>query len=420
MRNAVLVLMLMFALAVAAIGQTFSSGSTGVDGPLDLTSGDRVVQLPDSGILNYTTVNIPAGRTLTFQNNLANAPVIMLAQGAVNIVGLIDISAHGGAPGPGGFYGGGAAQPGFGPGGGQPPSSGSGGGGAGQWIGPLSLVPNVGGSGGGGSGNLWCSYYYASYVGGGGGGGAITIASSASIALQGAGGIYANGSNQAVGCGQMTAYGSSGALGAIRLVANTVSVSGTLTAAVVRLEGPTGQVTYTGCCTPPVVSTINPLIAPTKPPSIIFTSIGGYAVPSSSGSSFSTIDVLLPTQLQDPIPVIIQATNVPVGSPITISFSGPGGPTSTTATLSGSTASSNATLYVSGLVRSGLTYLFALATFDPTLIATGLKQVGPNAVARVELAVAPGRDSTFRFLRRDGTEVSLSNVPVELRRALGL
>jgi hypothetical protein len=40
------------AIAYSAAGQTFSSGSTGVDGALDLTSGDQVVQLPSTGILN--------------------------------------------------------------------------------------------------------------------------------------------------------------------------------------------------------------------------------------------------------------------------------------------------------------------------------------------------------------------------------
>ena len=418
MRNAVLVLMLMFALAVAAIGQTFSSGSNGLDGPLDLTFGDRVVLLPDSGILNYTTVNIPVGRTLTFQNNLANTPVIMLAQGAVNIAGTINISGSGGSPGPGGFYGGGAMRPGFGPGGGQPPANGWLLGSGGQWIGPLSLVPNIGGSGGGGSGNLSCDYNNVYYQGGGGGGGAITIASSAGITLSGV--IYANGSQLYGGCPFYSYSGSMGAPGAIRLVANTINVSGGLSAAVVRLEGPSGHVTYAGSGTNPVVSTINPVIAPTNPPAVSFSSIGGYQVPSSSGGSFTTIDVLLPTQLQDPIPIIVKGTNIPVGSPVSISVSGPGGPTFTTATLSGTTASSTATLYASGLSRSGVTYLFVLATFDPTLIASNLKQVGPNAVARVELAAAPGRETTFRFLRRDGSEVTLSNVPVELRRALGL
>src|ERR1035438_919403 len=86
--------------------QTFSSGSTGADGALNVTSDTVTVPLPASGVFNYTTVNVAAGATLQFTNNLANTPVIMLAQGDVNIAGTINISANGQYPGPGGFDGG--------------------------------------------------------------------------------------------------------------------------------------------------------------------------------------------------------------------------------------------------------------------------------------------------------------------------
>jgi len=417
-RDSIRLLPLMLICALAAEAQSFSSGSTGADGPLDLTSGDRSVVLPASGTLNYTTVNIPAGRTLTFQNNVANTPVIMLAQSSVNIAGTINISANGQNPGPGGFRGGDPGQPGWGPGAGPGLSFCQNGNCAGgQWVGPLNLVPNIGGSGGGGASSSGCYSYYNTFaIAGGGGGGAITIASSASISVSGS--IQAGGTANTTYCG-IYVSGASGAAGAIRLVANSINVSGTISASIFRMEAPLANNIYTGTGTAPVLTTINPLIAPTKPPSISFSSIGGYQVPSSSGSSFSTIDVLLPTQLQDPIPVVVEATNVPLGSPISLSFS-PGGPTSTTATLSGSTASSTATLYVSGLVRSGVTYLFVLATFDPTLISTNLKQIGPNAVSQIELAAIPGQKTTYRFLRRDGTEVKLSEVSSDLRRALGM
>jgi len=62
----ILIITMLLALSLAAQAQTFSSGSTGADGALDLTAGDREVQLPESGVLNYTTVNIPEGKTLTF------------------------------------------------------------------------------------------------------------------------------------------------------------------------------------------------------------------------------------------------------------------------------------------------------------------------------------------------------------------
>jgi hypothetical protein len=257
-------------------------------------------------------------------------------------------------------------------------------------------------------------------VGGGGGGGAITVASSASITVASVNGYISAGGSSAQssdGCGN-SYTGPAGAPGAIRLVANNISVGGVLSASIVRLEAPLGQVSYTGSGTVPVIATVNPLIVPTKPPSITILSIGGYPVPSYSGGSFNSIDLMLPTQLQDPIPVLVQGTNIPVGSPVTINFNGGG--TSTTANLAGSTAQSTATVYISGLNRSAVTFLFVSATFDPTLISQNLKQTGPNAVSKIELAAAPGEKTRYRFFRHDGSSVELANVPVELRRALGL
>jgi hypothetical protein len=422
--------MLLFISGTIALAQTFSSGSTGTDGALDLTSGDRTVVVPASGVLNYTTINVPAGRTLTFQNNLAITPVIMLAQGGVTIAGTVNICASGNVPGPGGFYGGYAASypasggPGLGPGGGTPNAAGTQTqGNNGTWVGPLTLVPIIGGSGGGG-GYCCVGCFYGPYsAAGGAGGGAITIASSTSITLTGS--ILANGSTAPNQICTFPGYcfdcpGAAGSSGAVRLVANTLSVSGNISAAIVRLEGQLGQVSYSGSGTAPVVSSINPLITPTHPPSITILSIGGYPVPSYSGSSFSTIDLLLPTQLTDPIPVVVQGTNIPVGSPVTVNFSGAPNATSTTTTLAGTSSSSTATLYVSNLNRSGVSYLFVSATFDPTLIALNLKQSGPDAVTKMEVATAPGEKPQYRFYRRDGSLLPLNSLPAELRRVLGL
>src|SRR5258707_13152104 len=91
---------LFLSFAVSQVGaQAFSSGSTGADGALDLSvssaalpcgsPGYCTVTLPESGVLNYTTINIPFGKNLIFKPNLRNTPVVMLAQGAVAINGGI-------------------------------------------------------------------------------------------------------------------------------------------------------------------------------------------------------------------------------------------------------------------------------------------------------------------------------------------
>ena len=84
-----------------------------------------------NGIFNFTTVNIPAGVTVTFQNNGTNTPVMILATGDVTIAGTIDIrggsadtmkstpgsfSQQGVLGGPGGYSGGRGGDPGGFPG----------------------------------------------------------------------------------------------------------------------------------------------------------------------------------------------------------------------------------------------------------------------------------------------------------------
>src|SRR5881296_335327 len=95
----------------------FSSGSTGADGALNVTS-NTTLDLPPDGIFNFTTINVASGATLTFKRNALNTPVYLLASGDVVITGTIDVSggnrsgiafccgASPGLGGPGGFDGG--------------------------------------------------------------------------------------------------------------------------------------------------------------------------------------------------------------------------------------------------------------------------------------------------------------------------
>ena len=81
---------LLAALAAASAQAAFNSGSTGADGALSPTVNTEI-QLPESGILNYTTINIPTGVTVKFKKNTANTPIFILASGNVTIAGTIDI-----------------------------------------------------------------------------------------------------------------------------------------------------------------------------------------------------------------------------------------------------------------------------------------------------------------------------------------
>src|ERR1041384_5033265 len=90
----------------------FSSGSTGADGAFAPTTTQSIV-VPDSGVFNFTTVNIPTGVTITFTRNATNKPLTILASGDVVIAGTINVDGKpgnnnglGGLGGPGGFSGG--------------------------------------------------------------------------------------------------------------------------------------------------------------------------------------------------------------------------------------------------------------------------------------------------------------------------
>lgn len=256
-----------------------NSGSTGADGPFNPTVSTQVT-LPPSGILNYTTVNIPSGVTVTFIKNATNTPVTILASGDVTVAGIIDISgkpglgtgaAGGGVVGddgvpgvggPGGYDGGrggrtpiGQGGSGLGPGGAgggkhaavqttyRNGGAGAGyssvgernfsrrnygdniafGGDAGAAYGAAQLLPLIGGSGGGGG--MGGDFFNGS--GAGGGGGAILIAASGTLNVTGT--IIADGAvgGAADGTGSGGA-GGAGSGGGIRLVATTITGNGSL------------------------------------------------------------------------------------------------------------------------------------------------------------------------------------------------
>ena len=66
---------------------SYDSGSTGVLGPYAPTASETLTT-PSDGIFNYTTIDIPAGVTVTFTKNSLNASVYLLATSDVNIAVL--------------------------------------------------------------------------------------------------------------------------------------------------------------------------------------------------------------------------------------------------------------------------------------------------------------------------------------------
>lgn len=326
--------------------QSFSSGSNGSDGALNLTTPGTILFDPKSfnppldvdgdGIFNFTTINIAAGVTVKLSGSIFTRPVFWLATGAVTIDGVIDLSGEAGhlrtslasvrapsVPGAGGYSGGvggrdasNPAQPGNGPGGGVIGINGAPLGGAfggGTFTGNTFLVPLVGGSGGGGE--LLGGDFGA---GGGAGGGAIVIASSNSITVNGLINVIGGSAN-----GSSFAGGGSG--GAIRLMAPTISGSGALLAnggnainnsfrglrGRVRIEAFNFSSLGGGIGAEFTVASPYNVFLPILP-TVRVVSVAGVPVNQSPTGSFQMPDVSINSA--SAVTIVIEARNIPVGT----------------------------------------------------------------------------------------------------------
>ena len=444
------ILLLLLILLPSVVLAAFVSGSTGADGAFAPTA-DTVLMLPDSGLFNFTTVTIPVGVTVTFPKN---TPVTILATGDVTISGTINLNGADasnplpGAGGPGGFDGGQgglatqSGKNGGGPGGGgggAPSTSSYGsacGGGAGYSLagargstyntapggaggsayGNERILPAIGGSGGGGGGGS------ADYSGcaGGGGGGSLVIASSGAIIITGS--IAANGGKGASGNSNNGGVGGGGSGGSIRLLANTLSGNGTLSAvggtgglAHNNTRGGTGSVgririeaatdTRTGTTTPTPSFRYPGPVVPSDMPSLKITAIGGVSVPGIPEGSFSAPDVILPFNTSNPVTVTVTSANIPVGQSVTVWVFPEGGTgSSASGTLSGTDTASTAdvSLNISTVYPSLIT-----ATVTYQLAAMNIKDfyIAGEKVERVRVAANLGGKSSVTYITASGREI---------------
>jgi hypothetical protein len=449
------VLVLVFAGRPVGAQSSFSSGSTSADGAFAPTTSQSI-QVPASGVFNYTTVNIPAGVAITYTPNATNTPVTILASGDVTIAGLLILDGQkgtaagaGGAGGPGGFGGGNGAVgigtqsgtngdgPGAGFGGSVSASTAAPGGGAGHAIsgntpnvagsgsggpayGAAVLLPLIGGSGGGG-GAATATF---SGAGGGGGGGAILIASSTTITVSG--GIYARGNVDGGGFGG--AAGGSGSGGAIRLVANTLAGSGTLDVtclgnSVQNFQGSNaGSIGYvraegytTGAFTPSVpsggmsLSTPNPVSIPSGGPSLVIASVGGVSAPSAPlGSLSGPPDIVLPATQPNPVTVNLQGSGIPLGTSAQLTITplvGPAGaPVSSTA-FGGAIGSSAAQASVT--LPAGMSVITAAITVNLSNLADNRlpTHINGEPIDKVEIAATFGGKSRLTYITRSGKRI---------------
>lgn len=460
---------LLLAWAHATSAQTFSSGSTGADGAFAPSAGGTTtVVVRPGGVYHYTTVNIPSNVTVRYVRGADNSPVVILASGNVTITGDIIVSGDNGVTysgtttliggvgasgGPGGFNGGmsgGHPNTGFVPTAGQGPFGGQAssatGGGGGDYGAPqafVGLTPLFGGSGGAG-GTVTCVTSTSCFGrSGGGGGGAILIASSTSITINGT--ISANGGNS-VGASPCTAASGAGAGGAIRLVANTITgansglietLGGSQNSTCTGTVGGNGRIRLEAASFAGFLAQTNPVPsianapgavsaggspALVNVPSLSIASIGGLTVPTTATASYSVPDLTLAPGTANPIPVVVNAANTPVGAPTQITLRvtprSPGTVTNVNiaaADHGGTFASSSATANVT-LPAGQVTLLQAYATMTLTGQTAGLfPLIDGEPVQQVRVAASPGEASTLSLVLASGKEFPVESLTTEQR-----
>jgi len=385
-------LMVAFAALPAILQAQFSSGSTGSDGPLNLTASGTVILDPSTlpnkcanNVCNFTSINIAANTVVVLTSQLwRNASVVWLSQGDVTIAGTLHADGQNGAtmnpsnpglnrfpaaPGPGGFPGGVGgylgqpAQPGGGFGGGAAGSSA----GVNGQNGTYSyynnqLTPLIGGSGGGGG------YQGTSLAGGngGGGGGAIRIVSTTSITVNGLITAEGGASTCSVGGGNggCAGYGSGGI---IHLIAPTVAGSGSLNtysgvSGITEISAATnsfatrlivGNFVIAGLYAPPL---------PTGLPTVTVTSVNNVAAPQYPQANPMTPDVTINSST--PVTVAIATQNIPTTATPTLYLTSENAPDSvaTCALVNGTVASATWTCTAANF-PSGITITNILAVW---------------------------------------------------------
>ena len=325
-----------------------------------------------NGIWNFTSITVPTGVTVSFKKNAANTPVVWLATENVQIDGTVDVSGRNstgtdlpenvGKGGPGGFDGGVGGtrfdvsntyvgQPGQGPGGGLPGTTNGQRGSDATYkttYGNAYIQPLIGGSGGGGG----ASYSNTSNVNrngiaGGGGGGAILIASSKDIVLNGSiqskGGLANNDS--------FPYNGGNGSGGAVRLVADRVTGSGTIdvdASGRIRIEGFFRSLAGNNHSIPASGAAPVATFAPPAQGQLIVSSVAGQNVAQPPTGSLTTPDVVFTQAGQ--ITVTVTATGIPNGTRVRLRITTSGGVIALPATgapavtLSGGTATFTTTV----------------------------------------------------------------------------
>jgi len=296
-------------------------------------------------------------------------------------------------------------------------------------YGNTDLLPLVGGSGG--SGGHGSTSGVGS--GGGGGGGALLLAVTGTLTINGQ--ILADGGrggDLGVNSGQTDfgTVGGGGSGGGIRLVATTIDGNGAISARgaqagafsnfqSTRADGGAGRIRleaenllYTESTVPPFSSSEPGELFVAGMPALRITSVAGQPVPNNPTGN---ADVLLPSDTPNPVELVLETTNVPVGNTLTVIVTPPRGtPVSTVSTaLQGTEASATATASVDLAVGgSVLLATLSFAVDDPQQQIALSRYTDGEPVVFVEVAAGMGGRARTLLHTRSGkiTEVEGSAI----------
>lgn len=163
-----------------------------------------------------------------------------------------------------------------------------------------------------------------------------------------------------------------GSGGAIRLIANEIAGGGTLDASGgfnsstqqrgglgrVRLDAI--QLNYSGIVTATFTQGFQPIISPAngQTTQLIITSVGGVSVSTSPSGQIATPDAVLSAQQNNPIPIVVHCSNIPLNTQITVSVKPANGAavSATGLNSTGTLSSSTATVLINIPRGGGLIY----------------------------------------------------------------
>lgn len=290
---------------------------------------------------------------------------------------------------------------------------------AGPAYGSDLLLPLIGGSGGGGGAGA--AIYGGS--GGGGGGGALLLAASGTITIGSTGLINATGGwgGQVAGQSEVTGgAGGGGAGGAVRLVASTIAGNGTIDARGGRggdasasyayngTDGAPGRIrleadaiTYNRSTTPRFTKGVPGNLFIAGLPTLKIVSVAGLPAPEQPTGN---ADITLPAATQNPVTVVFQTTNVPLGNTVLLTVAPAHGPVIRVQSpaLNGVTESATASVEVN--LPPGPSVLQATTTY--TVLASAGDAMshlaGNERVQQVELSTSPGQPALATLITVSG------------------